>query len=286
MLFIFGLFFGSFINLVSDRVVKHQKLVFDRSKCDFCGKVLGVLNLIPVFSFLFQRGKCASCGKKLSVFYPMSEIMTGLSFLVAGIKSNIFTDLNLVNALLFVYLAGALCFLITIFLTDAKYQLIPDKVVYSGIIFVFLSLVAIYAADLYSYRQNLLADPFGKYLYQSGFWNQAVIGYLKNLVFLLASSFVISLFFFALIWITKGRGMGGGDVKLGFLIGLFNGMPLNFVAIFLGFFLGAIYSVSLVLLGKKTLKDTIAFGPFLILGSVIAFLWGQELLNWYIGVLK
>ncbi|NMB70329.1 prepilin peptidase [candidate division WWE3 bacterium] len=216
----------------------------------------------------------------------MSEIMTGLSFVIAGIHSNVFTNFTIVNALLFVYLAGALCFLIILFLTDAKYQLIPDKVVYTGIFFVLFSLIIIYAVDLYVYRQELLSDSFGKYLYQAGFWNQALVGYMKNIIFLLGSSFVISLFFFALIWITKGRGMGGGDVKLGFLIGLFNGLPLNFVAIFLGFLLGAVYSVVLVVLRKKSLRDTIAFGPFLILGSVIAFLWGQELVNWYIGVIR
>ena len=286
LLFIFGLFFGSFINLVSDRVVKKEKIVFGRSKCDYCGKTLGVFNLIPLFSFFFQKGKCSYCKEKLSVFYPMSELMTGLSFVVAAIESKLIAEFNIINALLFVYMAGSICFLIILFLTDAKYQLIPDKVVYAGIFCVLYSILVIYGTDLYLYHKQLSNDVFGRYLLKAGIWNEAVISYLKSILCLIGSSFIISLFFFILILITKGRGMGGGDVKLGFLIGLFNGLPLNFLAIFLGFFFGAIYSLILVLLRKKSLKDTIAFGPFLILGSVTSFLWGQLILDWYTKILK
>lgn len=286
LLFVFGLFFGSFLNLVSDRVVKKQKIVFDRSKCDFCGRTLKLKNLVPLFSFIFQGGKCSECKGKLSFFYPMSEVMTGLSFVVAGIQSKLVTEFDIISVLLFLYMAGALSFLIILFLTDSKYQLIPDKIVYAGIFYVLIMIISVYAVDLFMYYRQLSSDTIGKYLIEAGFWNQAVIGYLKSLIFLLGSSFVISLFFFLLIWITKGRGMGGGDVKLGFLIGLFNGLPYNFLAIFLGFVIGAVYSLVLILLRKKSLKDTIAFGPFLILGAVIAFLWGQYIVDWYTGVLK
>jgi prepilin signal peptidase PulO-like enzyme (type II secretory pathway) len=92
---------------------------------------------------------------------------------------------------------------------------------------------------------------------------------------------IICLFFLLLVWATKGRGMGWGDVKLGFLIGLVNGFPYGFEAIFFGFVFGAIYSLVLILLKKKTVKDTIAFGPFLILGSVFVLIWGERILNWY-----
>ena len=78
--------------------------------------------------------------------------------------------------------------------------------------------------------------------------------------------------------------MGGGDVKLGFLIGLFNGFPHNILAVFLGFLLGSLYSGFMILLNKKSLKDTIAFGPFLILGSIISFIWGQEIIFWYLNL--
>jgi len=176
--------------------------------------------------------------------------------------------------------------MIVLFLTDAKYQLIPDKVVYPAIFFVLISIMVVYSTDLFLYCTRLESDTFGQYLLKVGFWNQAVLSYLKSLVLLIGSSFVISFFFVLLIIVTKGRGMGGGDVKLGFLIGLFNGLPYNFLAIFVGFVIGAIYSLVLILSRKKSLRDTIAFGPFLILGSVIALIWGQYIIDWYIGILK
>ena len=92
------------------------------------------------------------------------------------------------------------------------------------------------------------------------------------------------LFFLSLIKITRGMGMGGGDVKLGFLIGLFNGFPVNIIAIFVGFLSGALVSLVLVLLKKRSMKDTIAFGPFLIFGSILSLVFGQQILNWYIGL--
>src|SRR3989344_1715356 len=117
------------------------------------------------------------------------------------------------------------------------------------------------------------------------------VGYMKNIMFpiitgtlyAIISSFIISSFFWFLIFITKGRGMGFGDVKLGFLIGLFNGWPNNILAIFLGFLTGAVFSLILILFGKKGMKDTIAFGPFLILGSFISFFWGSQIVRWYLG---
>lgn len=78
--------------------------------------------------------------------------------------------------------------------------------------------------------------------------------------------------------------MGGGDVKLAFLIGLFNGFPFNLLGIFLGFFFGATISLILIVGRKKTVKDTVPFGPFLILGSVVSLLYGPVILDWYLNL--
>ena len=108
---------------------------------------------------------------------------------------------------------------------------------------------------------------------------------LRNAGMSFAGAFGISLFFLLLIFLTKGRGMGGGDVKLGFLIGLVNGFPLSVVAIFLGFLIGAMYSLLLVLFKKKSLKGTIPFGPFLIIGSYLTVFFGNFLFEWYLRLL-
>ena len=79
--------------------------------------------------------------------------------------------------------------------------------------------------------------------------------------------------------------MGGGDVKLAFLVGLVNGFPLNVVAVVLAFVSGAVFSGVLMLLRRKGLRDVIPFGPFLVFGSVVAFIFGQQIFNWYLALI-
>lgn len=280
-LFIIGTFVGSFLNLVSDRLPNDEKIIFGRSKCNFCKTPLKVKNLIPLLSFIIQKAKCSFCKKKLSFFYPFSEALTGFAFMLAGYLSGIAKFPSVASFIGFIFYAVVLSFFVTMFLTDLKFCLIPDLLVIPAIIFVLVSFVLSRAFDLYNLYQRLSADPFGIYLLKAGYWNRQLVYVAKDLGYLVLSAVVISLFFLFLVWITKGRGMGVGDVKLGFLIGLVNGFPLNVVAIFLGFVIGAIYSLVLILLKKKTMKDTIAFGPFLIMGSVISLLFGAAIWNWY-----
>jgi prepilin signal peptidase PulO-like enzyme (type II secretory pathway) len=108
--------------------------------------------------------------------------------------------------------------------------------------------------------------------------------FLMSNLYTVISAFVIGLFFFLLTKIKDGKAMGGGDVKLAFLIGLFNGFPYNVLAIFLGFLFGSVFSLGLILMKRKTVKDTVPFGPFLILGSVVALIWGSQIIDWYINL--
>jgi leader peptidase (prepilin peptidase)/N-methyltransferase len=284
LIFCGGTFIGSFLNLVSDRIINGEPILFGRSHCDFCKKPLGPKNLLPVISFIVQKGKCAFCGKKLSRFYPVSEALSGLAFVLATYYSGILTTLSLRDFWDFIFLAVILCLLIIIFLTDAKYYLIPDSVVYLAIGLTVVFIAGGYAMDLLSLHRKLSADPFGIYLLKAGFWDIQMRSALQSLGMTLASAAGIAFFFQLLVWITKERGMGSGDIKLGLLIGVFNGFPGNFVAIFLGFIFGSVYSLFLILYKRKTLKDTVPFGPFLIIGSVVALLYSTNILNWYINL--
>ena len=96
---------------------------------------------------------------------------------------------------------------------------------------------------------------------------------------------VLMAFFYGLWFFTKGRGFGFGDVKLAPSLGLLLGWPKTIVAVFLAFVLGAVVAVVLIALGKKKLGQTIPFGPFLVLGTLIALLWGSRLWSWYWGLL-
>jgi leader peptidase (prepilin peptidase)/N-methyltransferase len=282
--FISGLFFGSFFNLVSDRLPKGRKIIRGRSICDHCKKTLQLKDLVPVFSFLRYRGKCRRCKKKLSWYYPFSEILTGVVFVGAVYLSGIFYVININTVLNLTYYLVIGGFYITILLTDLKYKLIPNKVVYPAIIFnLFYFIVRTIIFYILSYNR-FSNNAFGVYLLEVGLLKMQLFNVIKSLVITIVSSGAISLFFAFLVWITKGRGMGGGDIKLGFLIGLFNGFPFNVLAIFLGFVFGAMTSLVLIILGKKTMKDTVPFGPFLILGSVATLFWGAQLWALYINL--
>lgn len=278
--------FGSFLNLVSDRLPNGKNTLVGRSKCEFCDKPLTARNLLPIVSFIIQKGKCANCKHKLSYYYPFSEILAGAMFVGVAYLTQVFAgSLNFNKVYGFVYLTVIACFYIVLVLVDIKYRLLPDKIVFSAISFVLIFLLTNLILSLVFTYKALQSDTFGVYLLEAGYMHRLIITALQSFGILLLSSFGIAMFFIFLIWITKGKGMGGGDVKLAFLIGIINGFPLNVVGIFLGFVFGAVYSGGLMLLRKKNLKDTIAFGPFLILGSIVAFVWGNLLFNWYLGLL-
>lgn len=277
-LFLLGLFAGSFLNVVADRSITGESILFGRSHCDKCKKLLTFRDLIPLLSFLIHRGKCRSCSTKLSFWYPLSELLTGFAFVLALYVSKGFT-------ILFFFLIVVLSFFVVLFLTDVKYYLIPTKVVVPAIVFLFLFGVLSRVYSLGEYYLRLQGDTFGRYLLNVGFWNIQAEAIIKSYGIQLLSAVFIGLFFWLLVLITKGCGMGGGDITLGFMIGLFNEFPRNILAIFLGFLFGAMYSLPLVLLKKKGMKDIVPFGPFLIAGSVVALVFGPELVNYYLNLL-
>ncbi|MBI2624789.1 MAG: prepilin peptidase [Candidatus Nealsonbacteria bacterium] len=145
-------------------------------------------------------------------------------------------------------------FLIVIFVYDLKHYLIPDKVIYPAIATVILY-------QLFTTRALM---PL-----VLGFW----FGILP------------SLFFLAIVLLSKERWMGLGDFKLAVLMGLLLGWPSILAALFLAFFSGAIIGVSLIVSGRKTLKSELPFGPFLIVGTIISLLWGQDIIYWYLNIL-
>lgn len=280
--FISGLFIGSFLNVVSDRTISEKSATKGRSECESCGKNLGPLELIPVISFLLQRGKCTSCKSTLSWYYPLSEILTGMLFLLVVQHLEPFS--RSAPAYIWVVLAYLLvvtCFFIILLLTDLKYYLLPNKIVFPAIYFVlaFLTFNLVFSIG-YSYYQMSI-DPLGKYLLEVGFWELQSWRSFDAYLYTLLSSGVIYIFFWLLTKIKNGQAMGGGDVKLAFLIGLVVGFPNNILAIFLGFFTGALVSLGLIIFKLKSVKDIVPFGPFLIFGCFLALIWGEEILNFY-----
>ena len=245
VIFVIGLFFGSFLNVIVDRQQRKETVLTGRSYCEFCKKELKWYDLIPIFSFLFLRGKCRYCHKKLSLYYPLTELSTAVLFTITYAFLNfqpVFNSLIANPLPLIYYLFLSSSFIVIVF-SDLKYNIIPDKIVIPAIIISFLYLLIVNPPLLVSYLLSALG------------------------------SFA---FFLMLFLITKGKGMGFGDVKLSFLLGLVLGFPKIILALYLAFLTGAAIGIILILWKKKrTIKDTIPFGPFLILGTLVSLFLGE-----------
>ena len=276
--FVFGTIVGSFVNVVSERLPKN-KSIRGRSKCDFCKHKLSALDLVPILSFLALRGKCRYCRKKLSWQYPLVELVSGILFVLASYLTFGFDFFSTSPLFLakFVFLAVLFSCLLSVFITDLKYGIILDEVVLFGSIITFLYLVFV---DFFPTLSLFLQLKFS-----SGSLAKTLLETLKYFAtdfgITLAGGFLVSLFFFVILAITRGRGMGAGDVKLGFLIGLASGVPLVLVSLFLSFLSGALVSLFLIVLRRRKFGQTIPFGPFLSLGTFLALVVGQQVIDWY-----
>jgi prepilin signal peptidase PulO-like enzyme (type II secretory pathway) len=254
----FGLIVGSFLNVVIYRTIHGEQWVKGRSRCDYCHKEIAWYDNIPLFSYLFLRGRCRYCGKKIAFQHFAIELMTGALFVWWYAIGFAFFQLSQTPLLfiqpVFWLIVGIL--LLIIFVTDWMYQIIPD---YANI---GLGLLALF------YRLYLSATGAMQW---RDFWLSIITG-------------VVLMAFLGLLWlITKGKGMGLGDVKFALVMGILLGWPRGLIAMFLAFILGAIWGGLMIVLKYKTLKQRIAFGPFLVLGTAAALIWGNALWRWYTG---
>ncbi len=255
LLFILGTCIGSFLSVVIHRLHEGKTgIVFGRSQCPKCKYVLRPVDLIPLLSYIFTRGKCRSCKKSISLTYPFLELITGATFLMLYLfMNNLYVNADLTSISLLAFYHLLFCAFIFTFFYDLKYMEVNDHVV---IPMIALSLL-------------MLLHP----LYPLT-WQSSLIG------------LAIPVVFFALqIIISKGKWIGGGDLRIGALIGLPLGTGPTVVALILGYLLGAIISLLLLTRPGFTRKSMIPFGPFLVTGFYIAFFFGNTLVDWYLNVL-
>ena len=246
--FIFGLIIGSFLNVVILRLKSGKKgIITGTSACPNCHKRLSFWDLIPVFSYILLKGRCRYCSKKVSIQYPLVELLTGIVFAIISIKfiEPYATDIPFQAILMLIYC----CVLIVVSVYDLKYYELPDKVLLPAI---GLALVA----TLFPFTPK---------------FTDALLGASIPLAF-----------FGAQIIISKGRWIGGGDLRLGAFMGLVLGWKVTLVALFLSYLVGAFISIFLLALKKKTAKSQVPFGPFLSIGLFIGIIWGEVILKWYI----
>jgi len=282
LIFIFGSAIGSFLNVVICRLETGEGIVKKRSHCVKCGKTLTWYELIPIISFLGLGGRCRSCKEKISWQYPLVEIATGFLFLAVFYFLG-FRILDLIGHwklvighwFLLIYLWYLISSLIVIFVYDLRHYIIPDVVLFPAIGVSFL--YRLFEVLNFGHCPLRLCLSEARNLFE--IWDLG-FGIWQNFFSYLIAATVATVFFLTIILVTRGRGMGLGDAKLAFLMGLLLGWPNILVALFLAFFVGAVIGVGLIFWGSKTMKSQIPFGPFLIGGTIIMLFWGQLFLDW------
>ncbi|MDO8429116.1 MAG: prepilin peptidase [Candidatus Daviesbacteria bacterium] len=249
--FIIGIFLGSFVKATADRVIGEISLG-GRSYCFSCKKTLAWYDLIPLFSYLTLRGKCRYCQKEIPKSNLVFELTLGL---LLGMFFYFTKATSLIELLFGIFIISILSI---VFWVDYKTGLIHDRITYPAIIISLAFLVTIALS----------------------------LGDLNPLLWSFISGLGLASFFLLLIIITRGKGMGGGDVKYVFLLGLFLGFPKVFTGVFLAFLIGAVFSILLIIFGRKKFGQTIPFGPFLSIGAYLALLWGEQILALYLNSFK
>ncbi len=260
-IFVLGLTIGSFLNAVIFRLKQNERWSRGRSLCPHCRHVLSWFDLIPLVSFVLLRAKCRYCRKSISWQYPLVELVTALVFVIGYGQfftgtleyKNIGALLPYSYAPILPYLAYLIIssFLIVIFVYDLKYYLILDKV----------SLPAFLSAMLLNF----------------------LLGY--SVFNLLLASGLLAGFFFLQFLFSQGQWLGGGDIRLGLVMGAILGWPMALTALVLAYVLGAIVGLTLMALKKKSWKSQLPFGTFLSLAAWLVLLWGREIVNWYLGII-
>lgn len=244
---VIGLFIGSFLNVCIHRIPREESIVFPSSRCPGCGAKIKPWDNIPVLSYLILRGKCRSCKEKISIRYPLVEILSALLALAMLYRFGL-------NASFAVYYAWA-CALLVITFIDLDHQIIPDSLSIGGIV---VGLALVWWMPV-SYKDAFIGLGLG-----AGLLIAVIYGY---------------------YFLTGKQGMGGGDVKLLGMIGVFTGWQGVLFAIFTGSLLGSLVGIPWALLQKKNMQTAIPFGPFLALGALLYVLFGEMIIAWYFGVL-
>lgn len=251
-IFLIGLAIGSFLNCFLYRF-KEEISLSGNSFCPKCKHKLSAFDLVPLFSYIFLRGKCRYCDEKISWQYPLVELVTGLGFVYIFAWIN---PIEIFGLLKFGLISAIFSLLVFIFVYDLKYFIIPNKIIYSAIILAGLRVVLV----------------------------SFIAGSLSVFSYYLLSAVGAFLFFFMIHYFTEGKGIGFGDVRFAFFMGLFLGFPNVLVGLFLAFVLGAIVGLLLMLAKKKGRKDKLPFGPFLIIGTIAAFFWGEIIIKLYLSL--
>lgn len=255
LVFLLGLSLGSFANCLIWRLYQEEKIL-GRSYCPKCKHKIAWYDNIPLLSYFYLRGNCRHCGKRISIQYPIIELSVALLFLFFWwqqfdftILSNIIFWERISSASFWLYLSYiflAVWTLVIIFIFDLRYYLVSTLLVWPATIFFFII-------------NLIMGVP----------WFDLLMGMVVG-----------GLFFLIQYLLTRGKGLGEGDIYLGVLLGsIFSFSGSLFTAIFIAYILGTIIAILLIIFNKKNWGSKLPLGVFLSLGAIIALILKQDLFS-------
>lgn len=248
LMFYLGAILGSFFLVIGTRLPKEEDAIKGRSHCENCKHTLSWYELIPIFSYLFLKGKCLKCKKRISSDHLFVELITGLLYLIGYLKYGI--SLEYLTYIISVSVA------IIIFISDLKYMIILDSPIIIGSILILII----------RYFEVGLKGAFHSLLY----------GILLFVVMYLIKLLGDKLF--------KKESLGGGDIKLSFLMGILLGYSgigfrLGLIALIFSSFLALPYAIASLHLNKK---NELPFGPFLISAAIIVYVFIEKFMRLFV----
>lgn len=271
LLVVLGLIFGSFVNAFVWRLHEQEELLGKkkkpakrqlqelsilrgRSMCPNCKHELAAKDLVPVASWLALGGKCRYCGKPISWQYPVVELLMAVVFALSYVWWPL--QLHGTGLMQFIFWLFFAVMFMALAVYDLRWYLLPNKIVYPLIV---VALVEALLSALWGHSAGLYWEP--------------VVG-----------AAIIAGLFYVLFLVSRGAWIGGGDVKLGIVLGLLAATPLKAVlVIFLASVVGTIVSLPLAARARQGLKLRVPFGPFLLVATVIVVLFGTSMVDWYTG---
>ena len=246
-IFIIGIIFGSFFNVCIYRIPEKQSISNPPSHCPNCNTRLKPRDLVPIFSYLLSGRKCRYCKEKISSRYAIVELLTGILFLI--VFNKFYLDISTVYYLVLTSI------LIIITFIDIDHYIIPDGLLIIGSIF---AIVFNLIFKTITIKESLLG---------------AIIcgGGVLAIVYLIE-------------FIVKKEVMGGGDIKLFAMIGLFLGIKNSLLSALISVYVGAIFGIIMIIyskIKKSEFNSMIPYGPFISIATLIVMLYGDNIINWY-----
>jgi leader peptidase (prepilin peptidase)/N-methyltransferase len=242
-----GLILGSFLNVVIYRLPRGESLMYPGSHCISCNKPVAFYDNIPVISFLLLRGRCRHCGTHISWRYPLVESITAFLLIALFLRYGL-TSKMLAYGIMTL-------FLIPISFIDLEKNIIPNKLTISGFIVAIGLILGLHIEN----------------------WKEVLLGIIAGGGILLLFGWIGKILF-------KKESMGMGDVKLLIMIGACVGFPEVLFSLYLGIVIAAVFIIGAMILRKLRFGDTIPFGPFIAVGTMMFLLRGQVILNWYLNL--